>query len=154
MGLQSDLMALSQQERHWLPLFGKAGKLAMRWAYRRNRDRVEAMEQAFNSFAATRQALLLQWSEEQWSLLESMALTLPPLAALEPVWLRERQALLADASELFVLAADGQLLASSRQEGGGWQSLSARGKGACCRDLTVMSGPGCWGPAVRLSTMR
>ncbi|MGL4755265.1 MAG: methyl-accepting chemotaxis protein [Aeromonadaceae bacterium] len=125
MGLQSDLMALSQQERHWLPLFGKAGKLAMRWAYRRNRDRVEAMEQAFNSFAATRQALLLQWSEEQWSLLESMALTLPPLAALEPVWLRERQVLLADASELFVLAADGQLLASSRQEGGGWQSLSA-----------------------------
>ena len=59
MGLQSDLMALSQQERHWLPLFGKAGKLAMRWAYRRNRDRVEAMEQAFNSFAATRQALFI-----------------------------------------------------------------------------------------------
>ncbi|MFC3913751.1 methyl-accepting chemotaxis protein [Pseudaeromonas sharmana] len=124
MGLQSDLMALSLQERHWLPVWGKTGKLAMRWAYRRNRDRVEAMEQAFNSFAATRLALLQQWTEEQWSLLESMALTLPALDSVDAAWLRERQRLLADASELFVTDLNGQLLLSSRHEGGGWQTLS------------------------------
>lgn len=59
MQLHSNKMALSSAERHWLPWFGKTSKLTMRWAYRCNRDRVEAMESAFNSFATTRQALLV-----------------------------------------------------------------------------------------------
>ena len=77
MQLQSDKMALSHDEQHWLPWFGKTGKLAMRWACRRNRDRLTAMESAFDSFAQTRKELLTQWCEQQWRLLGSLAELLP-----------------------------------------------------------------------------
>ena len=72
MQLQSEKMALNHEERHWLPWFGKTGKLTMRWACHCNRDRLTAMESAFNSFAQTRKELLTQWCEQQWSLLASL----------------------------------------------------------------------------------
>ena len=115
MQLQSDKMALSHDEQHWLPWFGKTGKLAMRWACRCNRDRLTAMESAFESFAQTRKELLIQWCEQQWRLLESLAELLPLTGGLDSAWLADKQSLLPDASELFVLDAAGDLQVSSRQ---------------------------------------
>ena len=115
MQLQSDKMALSHDEQHWLPWFGKTGKLAMRWACRCNRDRLTAMESAFESFAQTRKELLIQWCEQQWRLLESLAELLPLTGSLDSAWLADKQSLLPDASELFVLDAAGELQVSSRQ---------------------------------------
>ena len=115
MQLQSDKMALSHDEQHWLPWFGKTGKLAMRWACRCNRDRLTAMESAFESFAQTRKELLIQWCEQQWRLLESLAELLPLTGGLDSAWLADKQSLLPDASELFVLDAAGELQVSSRQ---------------------------------------
>ncbi|GAB3214925.1 methyl-accepting chemotaxis protein [Pseudaeromonas pectinilytica] len=126
MQLHSNKMALSSAERHWLPWFGKTGKLTMRWAYRRNRDRVEAMESAFNSFATTRQALLVQWCEQQWSLLASLADVVPELSQLNRGWLADKQCLLPDASELFVIDVTGQLLASSRELQGRQEQISCK----------------------------
>ena len=73
------------------------------------------MESAFNSFATTRQALLVQWCEQQWSLLASLADVVPELSQLDRSWLADKQHLLPDASELFVIDVSGQLLASSRE---------------------------------------
>lgn len=115
MQLQSDKMALSHDEQHWLPWFGKTGKLAMRWACRRNRDRLTAMESAFESFAQTRKELLTQWCEQQWRLLESLAELLPLSGGLDRAWLADKQSLLPDASELFVLDQSGELQVSSRE---------------------------------------
>ena len=115
MQLQSDKMALSHDEQHWLPWFGKTGKLAMRWACRCNRDRLTAMESAFESFAQTRKELLIQWCEQQWRLLESLAELLPLTGGLDSAWLADKQSLLPNASELFVLDAAGELQVSSRQ---------------------------------------
>ncbi len=115
MQLQSEKMALNHEERHWLPWFGKTGKLAMRWACRCNRDRLTAMESAFNSFAETRKELLTQWCEQQWSLLASLAELLPLDSQLSRAWLADKQSLLPDASELFVIDSVGELLASSRE---------------------------------------
>ena len=115
MQLQSDKMALSHDEQHWLPWFGKTGKLAMRWACRRNRDRLTAMESAFDSFAQTRKELLTQWCEQQWRLLESLAELLPLTGGLDRAWLADKQSLLPDASELFVLEQSGELQVSSRE---------------------------------------
>jgi methyl-accepting chemotaxis protein len=126
MQLQSKNMALTSSERHWLPWLGKTGKLAMRWAFRRNLDRVEAMESAFNSFAATRQALLVQWCEQQWSLLASLADIVPMPEQMNRAWLQEKQLLLPDASELFIMGADGRSLASSRELQGRQETPPAR----------------------------
>ena len=115
MQLQSEKMALNHEERHWLPWFGKTGKLTMRWACHCNRDRLTAMESAFNSFAQTRKELLTQWCEQQWSLLASLADLLPLDSQLSREWLADKQLLLPDASELFVIDGAGELVASSRE---------------------------------------
>ncbi|MGL4205694.1 MAG: methyl-accepting chemotaxis protein [Aeromonadaceae bacterium] len=111
MQLQSEQMALSSEEKRWLPWFGKQGKIRMRWAYRRNLDRVEAMEQAFESFAATRKLLLVQWAEQQWRLLASLAEIVPEVPT--QAWLQHYCHKLRDASELFVIDDEGALVASS-----------------------------------------
>ena len=118
MQLQSEKMALSAEERRWLPWFGKLGKVRMGWAYRRNLDRVEAMEQAFESFAETRKGLLVQWAEQHWQMLASHAELIAGEVVADEIWLQAQRQKLRDVSELFVIDNDGQLLASSapRQE--------------------------------------
>ena len=60
--LKSDRMDLSGDERHWLPWFGKTGKLAMRWATYFNRHRYPWLESAFDGIAETRVRLLSDWA--------------------------------------------------------------------------------------------
>ena len=113
MQLQSEKMALSAEERGWLPWFGKLGKLRMGWAYRRNLDRIEAMEQAFESFAETRKGLLIQWAEQQWQRLDSYAELLGGEVVADEAWLQSQKQKLRDVSELFVIDNEGGLLCSS-----------------------------------------
>ena len=96
--LQSEKMALSAEERGWLPWFGKLGKLRMGWAYRRNLDRIEAMEQAFESFAETRNGLLIQWAEQQWQRLDSYAELLADQMVADEALLQSQKQKLRDVS--------------------------------------------------------
>ncbi|MDD2344386.1 MAG: hypothetical protein PHV54_16085, partial [Tolumonas sp.] len=114
MELKSNRMTLSSQERHWRPWFGKTGKLAMRWACFLNRDRYLAMENAFENFANYRVNLLQQWAEHQWRILSSIADSGLQPETLTSSILKEKNSLLPDCSELFVLNSQGELLHSSR----------------------------------------
>ena len=114
MELKSNRMTLSSQERHWRPWFGNTGKLAMRWACFLNRDRYLAMENAFENFANYRVNLLQQWAEHQSRILSSIADSdLQPETLTDSI-LKEKNNLLPDCSELFVLNSQGELLHSSR----------------------------------------
>lgn len=119
--LRSEQMQLSAAERRWLPWFGRTGKIAMRWATSRNRHRYPAIEQTFESFAATRVRILTGWCTQQWGYLEGLA---REVAAGWPQ--PERELLLqyrqraVDFSELFIVDPAGKVLASSHagREGG------------------------------------
>ena len=114
MSLKSDQMNLSVSERRWLPWFGPAGKLAMGWACRVNRNRYGQLESIFDSLAATRVRLLQQWCENQWAGLQGIGQQLSDGGAeASEAQLRKLRSKLPDASELLLLGADGTVLASS-----------------------------------------
>ncbi|HLV15948.1 MAG TPA: methyl-accepting chemotaxis protein [Pseudomonas sp.] len=117
MSLQSARMNLSAAERAWLPWFGRTGRLAMGWACWLNRAEAPELEHAFEGIAQTRMKKLLQWSESLWARLGELAQT---VAADWPTpdarWLREELRQLGDCSELFVVDAEGRVLASSSGE--------------------------------------
>lgn len=73
MTLKSYNMNLSAGERSWLPVFGRNGKLAMRWSSFLNRNMYETNEQIFENLARTRRDALIGWAEHKWSFLESVA---------------------------------------------------------------------------------
>ncbi len=112
--LKSHSMDLSAGERSWLPLAGRAGKIAMRWATLVNRHRYAAIEQTFDSFARTRVRILNDWAGQQWGCLESLSRELAagwPRTPRAPLQHLRRRA--ADFSELFVTDCEGRVLASS-----------------------------------------
>jgi methyl-accepting chemotaxis protein len=108
-------MNLSPTERRWLPWFGATGKLRMRWATYLNRHNLAALEQAFEGFAQTRVMLLNNWANQQWAYLEGFARSARDPTAITTDWLRARLHICTDASELFVAAPDGAILASTHQ---------------------------------------
>ncbi len=107
MSAKSLSMPLSAAEQHWLPWFGKTGKLAMRWSCMLNRHRYAALEQVFSSIAATRVEILQRWTSEQWQQLESLAAQYPAGITPDSALLLRRHQLAPDFSELFLLDADG-----------------------------------------------
>ena len=66
--LKSSTMQLSAAERHWLPWFGRSGKLAMRWSCWLNRRTLPVLEQTFTSIADIRVRLLTNWAQAHWDL--------------------------------------------------------------------------------------
>ncbi|MBS1155947.1 MAG: methyl-accepting chemotaxis protein [Proteobacteria bacterium] len=126
MALKSDSMALSDEERSWLPWFGKTGKFAMRWATRLNRRRYPWLETAFEGIAQTRVRLLTEWTNQQWSHLEGFAHSLPANDQLRNDWLSARLKIMRDASELFVLDLQGKVIASSYPAHAGKTDIPAR----------------------------
>jgi len=125
--LKSSSMALSSPERQWLPLFGKTGKMAMRWATFLNRDRQEVLEQAFEGFATTRVRILQSWTEQCWHHLEALA---DDLAALHPQTprrlLQEKKDFARDFSEIFLVDTQGAVLESTQGNRVGARDLPAR----------------------------
>ncbi|MBL3559061.1 MULTISPECIES: methyl-accepting chemotaxis protein [Marinobacter] len=114
MTLKSDAMALTRSERHWLPWFGRNGKLALSWSCRLNCSRYQINEQIFENAARIRVALLQDWTESKWSFLESLTQRLSALAPDQiPAFLEENRGRLRDISELFVIDQRGQVLGST-----------------------------------------
>lgn len=117
MKLSSHRMALSAQEQHWLPWLGSNGKLAMRLACFYNRDRYPALESIFDNFARLRVQILQQWTEQHWQQLDGLALRLGACQQEQlPTTLAAALDSLSDFTELFILNADNQLIASSSKQ--------------------------------------
>ena len=66
-------MTLSSREKHWLPWFGKTGKIMMGWSCWLNRSAYPVIEQTFEAIAETRVQLLQNWTREQWEHLAELA---------------------------------------------------------------------------------
>jgi methyl-accepting chemotaxis protein len=112
--LKSQQMNLTSAERHWLPLLGKTGKLAMRWACYLNKRRYPVLEQTFEGIAGTRVKMLRGWARQQWSMLDHFSEELLvdfPLS--DAAVLQRKKAAFFDFSELFIIDTAGQVLAST-----------------------------------------
>ena len=126
--LKSYSMALSDAERTWLPFGGKTGKLAMRWATRRNRLRYAWLETAFEGIAQTRVKLLSDWAEQQWAHLEGFARALPTEGMASAEWLAARLRISPDCTELFLIDPQGRVLASSEATSVGQTTVVERAR--------------------------
>lgn len=113
MSLRSEQMHLSTAERGWLKWFGKTGKLSMSWACWLNRKRYPIMEQAFESIANTRIKLLQQWVKRQWTQLESIRGQLHFADDSFENVLQKNWRIMTDCTELFIIDANGYVLAST-----------------------------------------
>jgi len=114
MALRSDEMDFHGKERRWLPWFGKQGKLAMRWSCLVNRGQAERVEKTFTGLVQTRAQVLTGWATQYWRQLDSLA------KRVEDTWAEPDADLLArvhrhlpDVSEVFIVAADGVVRAST-----------------------------------------
>ncbi|WP_166361599.1 methyl-accepting chemotaxis protein [Pseudomonas akapageensis] len=114
MSLRSESMQLGASERRWLPWFGKTGKLAMGWACRLNQSAYPIIEKTFEAIAETRVKLLHDWARDHWENLAELAASLAQdFAHLDNALLNEKLGQTTDISELLVVRADGQIIASS-----------------------------------------
>ncbi len=112
--LKSKQMQLSGEERHWLPWFGKTGKLAMRWACYLNRRRYPVLEETFEAIASTRVNMLQGWATQQWSMLDHLGEEIVrSFPAVDASVLNAKRASFHDFSELFVVDPSGRVLAST-----------------------------------------
>jgi methyl-accepting chemotaxis protein len=125
MELKSHQMQRSAAERHWLPLTGASGKLAMRRSFLLNRGTVAQVEKTFEGIAETRTQLLLAWARQNWTFLERVA------ARVESVWpsvggadLEAARNRNLEISELFAIDREGRVIASSRHERKGARDLN------------------------------
>lgn len=107
-------MNLTTKEHHWLPLWGRTGKLAMGKACWLNRNRKKTLEQTFTSIAETRVRILKSWVNTQWNFLSDASLYISSKpesewqSALENLLLRNN-----DFSELFIVSTDAKINYSS-----------------------------------------
>jgi methyl-accepting chemotaxis protein len=107
-------MQLSSAEKHWLPWFGKTGKLAMNWSCRLNRSAYPVIEQTFEAIAATRVQLLHNWAREQWEHLAELAVILSrDFAHFDNNPLLDKLSQAEDFSELFVVDPGGAVIVST-----------------------------------------
>jgi methyl-accepting chemotaxis protein len=112
--LKSHRMHLSGAEKHWLPWFGKTGKFAMRWATLINRRRYPILEKTFEGIASTRVQILIDWTNQQWALLDSMVEEIRrELPAPSDTLMQNMRRRSSDFSELFFIDPSGRVLASS-----------------------------------------
>lgn len=126
MALKSDLMNLTDKERRWLPWWGGTGKLAMGWSCYLNRGMYATNEQIFENLARTRRDALISWAEHKWSFLETLGGKLNEVSLQTAAMEVERSSRrLREISELFLVSAEGEVLASSETARVGKADLSA-----------------------------
>jgi len=141
--LKSANMSLSAAERHWLPWFGKLGKVALGRSCFLNKDRYEAIESTFEGIANTRVRLLQNWAEQQWGYINSLAKELEvSLPQIDSQTLSDVKKLAEDFSEIFVIDSSGQLLASTAHNRSGDSGLPAQAIAAGLKD-NFLHGPYC-----------
>ena len=126
MALKSDLMNLTDKERRWLPWWGGTGKLAMGWSCYLNRGMYATNEQIFENLARTRRDALISWAEHKWSFLETLGGKLNEVSRETAAMEVERSSRrLREISELFLVSAEGEVLASSETARVGKSDLPA-----------------------------
>ena len=114
MSLSSKVMQLSSSEKHWLPWFGKTGKIAMGWSCRLNQSAYPVIEQTFEAIAQTRAQLLHNWTREQWEHLAELAENLGrDFAHIDRSSLMDKLRQAEDFTELFIVGVDGAVIAST-----------------------------------------
>ncbi len=114
MHLKSHQMALSGREKRWLPWLGTHSKWALRWASLINRNQAARLEKTFSGMANTRAQLLLGWTQQHWQQLQQVATTLgEQWPRLDAAQLQSIAEPMREVSELFVVGADGTVLAST-----------------------------------------
>ncbi|WP_213939381.1 methyl-accepting chemotaxis protein [Pseudomonas sp. dw_612] len=127
MSLSSTFMQLSSSEKHWLPWFGKTGKIAMGWSCGLNQSAYPVIEQTFEAIAQTRAQLLHNWTREQWEHLAELAENLSrDFAHIDNTSLTDKLSQAEDFSELFVVGVDGVVIASTWSGRGKNQSGKTR----------------------------
>jgi methyl-accepting chemotaxis protein len=125
--LKSLEMNRSPAERHWLPWWGKTGKIALGWSCLINRSYYPIVEQTFEGIAATRVRLLTLWATQQWRQLETTAAHLVHgWPTQDPAFLESRRRSARDFSELFVIDAEGKVLCSTHTPHVGGRDLSPK----------------------------
>ncbi|MDC7829667.1 methyl-accepting chemotaxis protein [Pseudomonas sp. BaP3] len=108
-------MALTPEERAWLPWLGTNSKLVRRWAACLNRDRQSELEATFVSFANTRRDLLQTWAESIWEHLRTLKAAITDLSVEEvPALLAAKQQVIRDASEIAFIDAQGKVIISTK----------------------------------------
>lgn len=113
MTLKSEAMNLSGAERGWLNWFGASGKLKMGWACWLNRSRYPLMEKAFESIAQTRIDILQHWVSSQWDMINSLGARLEQDEEDPRTLLVSQLRAWHDASELFLVSDEGEVLTST-----------------------------------------
>jgi methyl-accepting chemotaxis protein len=112
--LKSQQMNLSSAEKHWLPWFGKAGKLAMRWACYLNQRRYLVLEETFEGIASKRVKMLRGWTTQQWTILEGLAAEVAKhYPNVDANLLLKKQLGAKDFSEIFIIDTKGKVLVST-----------------------------------------
>ncbi|EWC39090.1 chemotaxis protein [Stutzerimonas stutzeri KOS6] len=120
-------MHLSARERAWLPVFGRTGKLAMRWSCWLNRGVYPVVEQVFEGVAQSRVRILQGWVAAHWEHLADLADNLgEAFAHVDAEALEKKRTQLADLSELFVIDPQGRVLASTCAAHVGQQDLDGK----------------------------
>ncbi|WP_413113560.1 methyl-accepting chemotaxis protein [Thaumasiovibrio sp. DFM-14] len=107
-------MNLSREEKRWLPVCGKTGKIAMKRSCFLNRHRDNELKQTFESIAQTRISLLKSWTNTQWDFLKDIAQYLE--SKIDDEWTEALERSLRrhnNFSELFVVNRDGKVTHSS-----------------------------------------
>ncbi|MCU4676394.1 methyl-accepting chemotaxis protein [Catenovulum sp. 2E275] len=114
MSLKSQLMQLTNKEKHWLPWFGQNGKIALGWSCFVNKSTYSAVEQTFEGTAATRVKLLQMWTHNHWEHMQSLAnqINTESLNQNQHVLLQKLQAA-PDFSEIFIITPDENVVAST-----------------------------------------
>jgi methyl-accepting chemotaxis protein len=114
--LKSYQMNLSINEKKWLPVFGKTGSLRLGISCLLNRDTYALVERTFEGISLTRQKILIQWAEEKWLFLGTIAEEISSAwPNLSDDFLELERIHSPDISELFVLDFSGTVIASSKK---------------------------------------
>ncbi len=126
--LKSHAMHLSAEERSWPPWLGATGKLKLFAPCLLNQGRYSQIEETFQGIAATRQKILIQWAEFNWSFLEKLADKLANDFGNSETRdvLKQMKHNVEDFSELFIIDIHGRVIESSYNAHKGQQDLSPR----------------------------
>ncbi|MDP2285972.1 MAG: methyl-accepting chemotaxis protein [Pseudohongiella sp.] len=107
-------MQLDPNEKHWLPVFGKTGKLQMRWNWAINQQHLPLVQSIFENLAISRKQILEDWTGSNWDILEGLALESVQIEARhKSAWLLEKARQMPEFSELFIVSPDGTVIVST-----------------------------------------
>ncbi|BFM49711.1 methyl-accepting chemotaxis protein [Marinomonas sp. THO17] len=127
MTLKSNSMALSPNERKWLPWFGTNSRLSLFKSCYLNRHTYANVEKTFEGIANTRVKLLNTWVSNQWSQLEVLLEIISEgFPNIDSAALEERFNIVADVSEYFVIDDQGKVINSTEKSRIGQRDLDQK----------------------------